>query len=86
MGWPSLDVGNALEYAPCMVFDHQQLSYSASQNILGNGIHLPAFSAWQLYVHAHVLRRDIVDKMPPQLASKPSQICAEASDQETTLI
>ena len=69
-GWPSIGFPGNQKYQKCVGHDLSHLSCSAQQDLMGNGIHLPAFAAWALYVSSNVVRRDLLQKLPPPLSFK----------------
>ena len=72
-GWPSIEFECNQKYKACMAVNHDNLSYSASSTLLGNGIHLLPWTAWQLYIAANSIRKgSLVGFAPPRTLEAPS--------------
>lgn len=64
-GWPTIAYPQNAKYLPAVGFDLTTAAptWSKQTRLLGNGIHLPAVSAWLLYVHSNCIRRDVLNQM-----------------------
>ena len=82
MGWPSVRLDANAMYIPCVPLEHDKLSYYFLQETLGNGLHLATISAWYLYVHAHVMRRDVLSKMAPMITFNASEESGDCKDED----
>jgi len=76
-GWPTGDFPENRVYKcykDCMAFNVEDASTHAQAQMQGNGVHLAALSAWQLYVYSHVMRKDLLNKLTPCLTWKRPQL------------
>jgi hypothetical protein len=65
-GWPTLSIAKQ-KYRRAINFDIAQLGRGLQRTLLGNGMHLTAWSMWFLYVAAHTIRRADFSGMCPSL-------------------
>jgi hypothetical protein len=65
-GWPTLGFVKE-KYKRALNFDISRLGRGLQRTLLGNGMHLTAFSMWFLYVAAHTIRRADFITMCPAL-------------------
>lgn len=65
-GWPSIPsaANKKYEWAAAAL---QRLTPSQQQTLSGNGMHLPIFTSWLLYIAAHTFPRAEVEGLPPRL-------------------
>jgi hypothetical protein len=66
-GWPTLASSHE-HHKACLNYDLGATPLGNQQRILGDGMSCHAVQAWSLYVFSHSLRRDMVDRMTPELS------------------
>jgi hypothetical protein len=87
-GWPAIAYPGNKKYQSCVGANTSSLSWSAQQDLLGNGMVLPALGAWLLYVSGNVVRRDVLQQLAPTLTFHRQggdvEIVEESQEHDTT--
>jgi hypothetical protein len=72
-GWPVTDAA-PLRYRTALNYDLAREKLAHQTRLLGDGMSLHAVQAWCLYIFAHTIRRDTVERMvPPLTIARPQQ-------------
>lgn len=69
-GWPTAALNGCKPYAHCPVLSTSDASLHFHMSVNGNGVHLAALSAWQLFIMAHTIRRSQLELLAPPLFYK----------------
>jgi len=81
-GWPSVVLPINRKYASCVPFDMTRMSQSARMHVVGNGMHLVAIGAFELYIAGYTVRRSRHQRLPLQMQSPAALVGSDDEEND----